>query len=463
MSYAKFQTPKDISRYGAYRENSNAKSSVLVSFKSCVAKGLRGAANIVVILDEVAHFTDEGQSSADAVYEAIVPSTATFSPKDAIDSRKPVGPVEAKVISISSPLGRQGLFYKLFSDGFRGGSLTVERLCIQAPTWEVNPTIPGGFFEGEYLKDSRSFFTEYGAEFSDRTRGWLEKREDLLACVRPELRPRTRAAPRLPHFAGIDVGLVNDGTVIAVGHVEDNTVVLDNIEQIKAGEGDYAHQERLEFADVAEWIHDYSRRFYITQGIFDQWAGIPLEQALSAKGLSQFEALHHTQTITSQMYQNFKDMMFDKRLALYNWPLTTIDGVQQNCEYIAQLLELQAEYKSKYVTIVAAPKVAGKHDDYADALVRMVWAASQGMSKQNTFGGTNKRPILHGAGRAPTSRDLMFARKKAMQTGSHPDRQVPKFGRDEVGFGTGGFGKGGFGRGGFGRGGGGWGGFGRGR
>ena len=68
MSYARFQTPMDIERHGSYSANS-AKATLKVTFRSCVAKGLRGA-NICVILDEVAHFTDKGQSGAEAVYNA---------------------------------------------------------------------------------------------------------------------------------------------------------------------------------------------------------------------------------------------------------------------------------------------------------------------------------------------------------------------------------------------------------
>jgi len=111
--------------------------------------------------------------------------------------------------------------------------------------------------------------------------------------------------------------------------------------------------------------------------------------------------------------------MFDRRISLYDWPIP--DG-EQHCLYINELLELQAEFKSKYVTNVEAPKIAGKHDDHADALVRMVWAASQALGKGATIAGHRTLPGQRPVG--PMSGYTL--RRKAMQTGSHPDRMVPK-------------------------------------
>lgn len=422
MSYARFQTPSDVDKYGPYSDDPSAKATIKVTFRSCVAKGLRGAGNIVVILDEVAHFTDAGQSSADEVYNAVVPSTSAYSPKDPNDRRVPTGPVEARVILISSPLGRQGLFYKLFQIGMGGGSVSDNMLCVQAPTWEVNPTVPASEFEKHYLKDPAVFYTEYGGEFSDRTRGWIEREEDLTSCVDKNLRPQVRGIPRRAYYMGLDLGLVGDGTAVSLGHLDDNgKIIVDLVDQIKAGEGKYIDRERLDFDDVADWVKDLSEKFYIAEGIFDQWAGIPLEQALSKRGLGQMKAVQMTKNITSQMFQNFKDMMWDKKLVLYDFPILQHEN---HCSYIKELLELQAQYVSKYVTLVEAPNIDGKHDDRADALVRMVWLASNKLSKQIAFG----RPgfTVESASRYP----MASVRAKLLRSGSHESRMVPRGARN---------------------------------
>ena len=423
QSFASFQTPRDIEKYGRYVDNPLAKASVIVTFKSCVAKSVRGMGMIVVIMDEMAHFNEEGQSSADEVYEAIRPATAAYSRKDPNDSQEAEGPVESRIVAISSPMGRQGKFYELFQAGMKGGSSSRNMLCIQAPTWEVNPTIPASEFEDAYMKDPNVFETEFGGVFSDRTSGWLEVKQDLFDCIDKSRRPSLGAPARMPHFLGLDMALVNDWTAIAIGHLESHpergvVIVVDLVDRIKAGVGKYAHRERLEFDDVVEWAYRLSRQFYISHGIFDQWAGIPFEQAVAKRGLGQLKMKHFTDVDNSATFKNFKDMMWDKRLVLYDWP---IPEKAEHCDYIEELCELQKEQKTKNIVKVSKPKVEGKSDDMSDALVRMVWLASQHIVNQKYVSGVHTGGSYGGTRASAGEYAKMLAATRRM--GTSPDRQ----------------------------------------
>lgn len=432
MSYAKFQSPEDIARFGKYADDPTAKATIKVSFKSCVAKGLRGAGNIVIILDELAHFNSVGQSDALTIYRAVKPSLAAFSKKNPANRTKAIGPVEGRILSISSPLGKQGFFYRKYRQGFAGGLEARNMLCIQAPTWEVNPTVEATFLAEEYATDADSFWTEFGADFTDRTKGWI-KPGDLMACVDPRGRPAIKAPVRAPHFAGLDIsaGLAEgDYCAIAIGHIaQEGHVVLDYIERIRAGEGDYKGRERLTFDDIIDWIFKLSRRFYIESGLFDQWAGQPFEAALHKRGLSQFRSEFFTKQLASQLFHNFKTLMFEKQLTLFDFPKVVDVQGEMHADYIAELLELQAEQQSKYIWVVEAPNAPGKYDDYSDALVRMTWEATQHFGKRKYIaGGIGKK----GSARMSSS-DLAKARQKARQRarlgGSSPERQRQRRGR----------------------------------
>ena len=409
LSYIQFRTPADIEKYGTTirHENGkfvsfNGKATLRVTFKSCIAKGLRGAGNIVVILDEMAHFKDKGQSSSREIYDAVTPSTAAFSPKDPSDASKPIGPVESRIICISSPLNRQGKFYEIYHQAMSRGLGSENILAIQAPTWEVNPTIPASYYRQKYHADPSVFMTEHGAQFSDRVRGWIEREEDLRACLDASLRPQERGLPRYPHSMGIDIGLVGDGTAVVITAVDDDRVVLVYHEHWVAGTDwkvtnphlgnaypcPYARNiqnvERLDFEEIAAWIVSLTQRFYIVDGLFDRWNGIPLEQSLQKQGLNQFSSEFFTRDFNSRIYQNTKLMMLDRKLVLYDYPL----GEQgKNSPLVQELLTLQATQMSKNVVVVEAPEQQGFHDDMSDALVRSVWLSTQRMTSPKRLRG----------------------------------------------------------------------------
>lgn len=413
LSRIDFRTPYDIEKYGAsFRQDDgkfkslSGKTTLRVTFKGSTAKGLRGAGNIIIILDEVAHFQDKGSMSAEEIYTAVSPSAAAFSRKDSLTGRPAIHPltgeadVESRVILISSPLGKSGLFYSKFDQAMRGGEAANNILAIQAPTWEINPTVPSKYYREKYHDNPQAFMVEHGAQFSDQSRGWIEREEDLTACLDLSLRPVERARPKMPHQMGIDVGMVGDGTAIVITHVENGLIIQDYHEVWYAGvpwrdanphlEGQFSTPyaktlqdvERLDFDEIANWIWSLTKRFYTTEGLFDRWNGIPLEQSLHKKGLKQFRAEFFTRDQTSKMYQTAKMFLFDEVLRLYDYPIPerAKEGDTRHSPFISELLSLQAKQVSKHIILVEAPPK--KHDDLSDAFVRSVWLSAERMMNE---------------------------------------------------------------------------------
>lgn len=445
LSHVNFRTPYDIDKFGPTSKQTengrfislNGKATLRVTFKSCIAKGLRGAGNAVVILDEVAHFQDKGQSSAKDIYDAVTPSTAAFSPKN--EKGLPIADVESRIILISSPLGKSGKFFELFDLAMHGGEGSEKLLAVQAPTWEINPTVPASYYKQKYHSDPIVFAVEHGAQFSDQVTGWVERESDLMACVDPQLRPKLSGPSRMPHQMGIDVGLVDDGTAVAITHVEGDTVVLDYHECWYAGtdwresnphlDGVYstsysktlANVERLDFDAIAEWIISLTKKFHITEGLFDRWNGIPLEQALHKRGLKQFKTEFFTRDQSSKIFQSAKMFLFDEKLRLYDYP--TDPGSKKHSPLIAELLTLQARQISKNLVMVEKPKKAGAKDDLSDALVRSIWLSTELM--------LNQKHVSHGFGvyrpHVPTTATVgHYQMNRARLHGGFSDRAVPR-------------------------------------
>lgn len=453
LSHVNFRTPYDIEKFGPTARQQdgkfvsfNGKATLRVTFKSCIAKGLRGSGNIVIILDEVAHFQDKGNSSAAEIYNAVTPSAAAFSRKDAetglpaVDDEGNVADVESRIILISSPLGKSGKFYEKFDLAMHGGPGAENILAIQAPTWEINPTVPSSYYREKYHADPVNFMVEHGAQFSDQIRGWIEREEDLMACVVPDQRPVLQGVPRDPHQMGVDVGLVDDGTAIFITKPVAEKIVLVYHEIWYAGVdwreanphlgSEYstpyaktlANVDRLDFDEIANWIEVLSRRFYITEALFDRWNGIPLEQRLQKRGLRKYRAEFFTRDQTSKIYQNAKLLMFDERLQLYDYPIPerAKEGNVKHSPFIAELLTLQAKQISKHIIEVAAPDKKGAHDDHADAFVRAVWLSTERM--MNTKHATNAGGAVYRPQVATSLNATRYQQVRARKHGGFGDR-----------------------------------------
>jgi len=445
QSYVKFQTPYDLDNTG--KVDKGGRASLEIKFFSSVSGGIRGLANFVIILDEVAFFKETGQSSADAVYQAASPSVATFAAADPNSNGTLSRQSEGRIILISSPFNKDGLFYNKYEQSKGGGTGSQDIVMIQAPTWEVNPQIPVGFLENAHGKDPVAFATEFGAEFTDRVMAWIERSKDLMVCVDIDLKPETRGRPRVPHSLGLDLAVKGDKTSIALTRPDGDKIKLIYHEEWQAGKSwydtnphlaepmdDYAKElhtvDMLDFDAIAEWIHNVSRRFYIVDGLFDQWQGISFKQSLDKLQLSQIEMKQFTQDESSRMFDAFKTLMYHGRLLLYNYQIRDVKDEDDESDvlnssldegldikpapYIRELLKLRAERKSKKNVKVEAPPGPNNHDDFADALVRSVWLSLHR---------TGNTKVISGGGLQNLANETGATRERALNATSYHRRR----------------------------------------
>ncbi len=444
-TFMKFRTESDSQRF----PKDKSKSTISATFRSSDSGSIRGRAVITCILDEFAFFINDGKSSDEKVYRAINPALKQFSPKDPTDRRKPIGPSDGRMICISSPNSREGLFYKLYELSKTRSVAASQMLMIQAPTWEVNPTIDETDYEVERAKDPRGFETEYGANFSDRVRGWIENAKDLTDSVVKDLIPLQRGAPREPFFCGLDFGLADDGTAVSLSHIVDGRIQLGYHEiwypkrpwaevnpHLIAPLVPYAYtladQARLDVDQIYAWLVALSKRFYISQGVFDEWAGIIFEQALHKRGLTQFEMRKFSTADSSNMYAELKMLLYTNQFGIYDYPRpktgedADMSGLSHS-PHIAELLELQATSGGKNIVIVSKPNIEGKKDDFSDSLVRSVHLATTYIKANPSAMEASRVSLSPGVRRPPAVYSYsQQQRMKARYHGPPPkERRIP--------------------------------------
>lgn len=374
LNYMRLSTQRDIELYGH-----GNRPSLRVVASPCSARGLRSHNNIIVVLDEMAHFF-ESENASDksdkAVYESVTPSVAKFNSPD--------GEPDGRVICISSPSDRSGKFFELYQRSMEADC--NDWLMIQAPSWEIDFTLSPKYLRSKYIENSVSYNSEFGGEFCDRVSAWIENEQILRMNIVPGLKFKERTYERSPHFLGIDVGLKNDGTAIAITHIvkEEYGGELRNLIELDYIDVRYAKDEDKEFftpEEMAEWVSTFMDKFFIVKGFMDQYYGLSMIPILHGKGHKQVQAYHCSRDFNSKIYQNLMAKMLGADLKIPEGPERKIDGKKtKDIDLVIEMFRLRATKHSKYIVSVAAPDIKGAHDDLSDAYARSVFLASEYLS-----------------------------------------------------------------------------------
>jgi hypothetical protein len=366
----------------------NADGAIVGQSGGSLSRTMRGSSSIVVVLDELAHFIDNGGvASSEKVYDALTPSVSSFVGKG--------GKQEGKIISLSSPLNRSGQLWKLYTQGMAEGKKSG-LLILQMPSWEINPNLESDFLRSRFKRDSSVFMVEYGAEFGDSKRSWLKDKDTFKSkCIIPG-NYKFKGDLGQPYFIGMDIGSINDGTAITVGHWEADKLVVDYSRVYYGHHTNYGLPDRYDFSrlpvetpqslkSIAKEVAELCKRFYIVKGYFDQYGGLAFLEHLKEAGVSHLEMLTVTRTLNSEIYSSLGILIAENNVQLPVPHEYFKDGLAfpESEPFIKELFNLEESQHSKYVVTVEAPPVEGMHDDQSDSLARMAYCATK---FKNNFG-----------------------------------------------------------------------------
>ncbi len=303
---------------------------------ACNSRGGRGWPVSCLVMDEAAHFISdtEGPQVADRVWAAMVPSTAQFG--DA-----------ARVLALSTPFGRSGLFADLHSRAADSPDMAAAHFT----TADMNPTIGAEFLATEEARDPESFKAEYLAEFQSAGNAYIDFD-----------RVETGAAEATPDMAtgwvcGLDPAFSRDPFGVALVGRSKATAGQLVIGPVRA------YKPMGEFGvidEIAALAATYRAR--VTT---DQFSAAAVVDRFRHHGLG---VKVHTMTATSKtaIFSELRARLYDRSLVL-----------PDNPALVAELQRLQTRF-SVGSAAVTNPRLGGSHGDQAQALALAVWEIRHG-------------------------------------------------------------------------------------
>ena len=380
-----------------YDRENGLDPSIRLICGGAASDNIRGHSNIVVIMDEAAYFKDTGENSGEDLYRALAPSILSFIHED--DNGNQNG--EGKVVLISSPMGKSGLFYKQYMDSF---SMSENILMFNMYTSMINPRTDSSTLKDEKKRNPAMFNCEYGARFSDTISSWVDE-QSLRKVVDDSLPVNPRHGKRgIEYYMGIDYAGKTDGAAISIVHRENGKIVLDYSDVFYGSQSDvwwdgnksyesadkkFSNYELIPLEGFADEIKRLSEDFPIKYGWFDQFNGYGLMEMLKDRNLYQFEARSLNVGLNMQMYQIVKELINSELIRIPDHPIL-----------LPEMLSLE-ESKNGARIVVEAPNRTGCHDDITDSFVEACYACHTFTSKKNdgmqkSIGVCTPSPTNHG-------------------------------------------------------------------
>jgi len=330
---------------------------------------VRGASNIVVVMDEYGHFNDSAVVAKKKpldirLYEALTPSVAGFSDED--------GNAYGKSFVMSSPNGKKGELYNMFQAG-KANKDTY--LVLNMPSHWVNNKIAPKRLRNAFNKSELSYRQEYLGEFVDNVNGWISNVNKVRAMVNKLwTNSINNGNPRKKYYLGLDLAMSGDGFALCVSHKESirpigeyeeeelglllhykECYVVDYMAVYTPEAG-----EVLDHEFIIKTIKDLYGKYNIIKGIYDQWAGQVFTQLFAKAKIPRLEMKPSTQAVNSETAKQFRQLLMEGKIMVPDYePLIT------------ELLNLQETTgRNSYVKVEA---LSGGHDDLFDAVSRSIY------------------------------------------------------------------------------------------
>lgn len=387
-------------------------ASISIEALACTARGIRGGNVIVGILDEIAHYVDNsGNRSGDIIYEALTPSVATFG-------------LDGKILCISSPYTKNGVFFDLYLDSKgrgEGDHGDQNKRMFQIPTWEMNETIRFDYLDSEKRRNPETFSTEFGAQFSSTITGFFKYPEKIDEAVK---KTEETMAPdrRHSHYIAVDPASSQNGYALAMVHIEykdiikregdfetkkrEPVIVLDKWKVWSIADEEFKGEEYIDESVIEKYIMDLFQKFIVKKIVYDQYE--------STQAIVKFKKLGYNAEKTSfsrvynmKIYAKLRSLFYENQMEIF-----------PHEQGIKELKNLQERRVGKREFIVEAPKQGEIiTDDLADVLANASFVALENEVERTVaqITGTNGTQVFHTTGKTSYGTSAHAYRRRLFQ------------------------------------------------
>lgn len=329
-----------------YIDDEQAKELILVNglrilSVPCNSTAARGLPIFCLIYDEQAHYRLEGVKADREIDDALRPRQSQFP--------------GAKCLQISTPAGKQGLFWDTFDEGFQVSG----RLTIQAESRLLNPLIQQDFIDKAYARNPDTAAREYGAIFAEQVSGFFESCMDKLKeCFTLPAGEDFPYVGGVNYFAAIDQsGLTgNDRWGFAICHNDKGT---DKIHVDVCREW-----ETKNLKGILSTIRELCNTFQVRKVKGDRYAKGLIEQMFNDIGLEL-----EIRDMLPAIYVPFKTLVVSSKLAM-----------PDDNSLRTSLMRTQAFYGRSNTLSIGQERTRQGHGDLANAVVTAAVDASKAPS-----------------------------------------------------------------------------------
>lgn len=312
-------------------------NGVIIEARAASFRRVRGVTALCILANEAAFWhSDDTSANADTeILNACRPMLATTG-----------GPL----IIFTSPYGKKGEVYEIYKKHY-GPDGADDILVFQAPTREMNPTIPQSVIDKAIERDPEMASAEYGAQFRADIASYID-RDVIESLIDPGVAERPYDQ-RIRYYGAVDPsGGAVDSFTLSISHKDENgNAVLDVVREAVA-----PLSPEQTVAEFAKTIKNYR----LSKVTGDAYAGLWPREKFEQYGI-QYQVSERNR---SAIYQEFLPLANSRRVRLLD-----------NRRLVNQLASLERRTGRTGRDII--DHGIGGHDDVCNAAALSLLLASE--------------------------------------------------------------------------------------